>query len=174
MNFKLLLQILALVASFNASSAQIANFTLGVLEAAGNIVNAVECDEVTRAESQCALAPFSGTFVCRTFGSIFGISYRRTVCAQNVIQGLTMGLTSDVCGFCPEEGAAPETCTCVCADNKVLVRTNMVFGAVKFDRCVTDGWSQHMTAWGNAVECVSEDECGESIEGIYEDEDEDP
>jgi hypothetical protein len=134
-------------------------------------VSAVECDEVTRAESQCALAPFSGTFVCRKFASIFGFSYERTVCAQNVVQGLTMGLKSDVCGFCPKEGASPDTCTCICGDNKVLVRTTMAFGAVKFDRCVTNGWSQHMTAWGNAVECISEEECGASLEGVFEDDD---
>jgi hypothetical protein len=169
MSVKFVLQILALVASFTSSSAQIVNFTLSALEVAGSVVNAVECDDVTRAESQCALTPFSGTFVCRTFGSLLGYTYRRTVCTQNVLQGVTLGLTSDVCGFCPEEGSAPETCTCICAENKVLVRATMAFGAIKLNRCVTNGMSQHMTAWGNAVQCVPQSECGEGIEELYDD-----
>jgi hypothetical protein len=155
----LLLHILALFATFTVTSAQLpqlnfGNLTSTALATFGDSLNNVPCGESTRAQAQCNLAPFSGTFVCREFGSIFGNPVRRTVCVRNIVQGFTLGLKSDVCGFCPEEGAAPEVCTCVCDEGKVLVEFSFLF--FKRQLCVSNGFSQHATAFGNAASCVEE------------------
>ncbi|CAB9517141.1 expressed unknown protein [Seminavis robusta] len=168
MSFKTILYVLALLASVSSTSAQLpsinfdfANATSGVIDELGVALSNVQCAEDTRAESQCNKAPFSGTYVCREFGTLFGSSVKRSICATNIVQGLTLGLSTDTCGPCPD--TAPQVCQCACGDNKVMVKGTFFFGRVNLNRCVTNGLSQHMTAWGGAVSC--DDGCTTAAEG---------
>ena len=148
---------LALVA-LTGANAQFFDRVRNVTNIAGNILSAVDCNAQVQAEAQCNLAPFSGTFVCREFASFLGYASRRTVCARNIINGLTLGLESDQCGCC--DGDCPEPCGCPCGENRVWVEVRMMFGLLNFQRCMTNGMSQHATAWGDSAKCV--DPQGES------------
>ena len=134
------------------------NFTTGVIDRLGETLTSVDCDDDTRANSQCNLAPFRGTYVCRPVASLFGREIKQTVCARNIIQGFTLGSVEDTCGCCPETGC-PKVCGCPCGDNRVVVKASMFFGRYNPTRCVTNGWSQHLQAWipGSAYECVDPD-----------------
>ena len=169
MNLRTLISFVALATSFTTGSAQlpIGNYTKAALEGLGDALSAVECSDDTRSQAQCNFAPFSGTFVCRKFGSIFGNSVEHTMCSQNIVQGLTLGLKEDTCGCCPDENgvpSCPEVCTCVCGEGKVSVDVQ-VLGFLKFSRCVTNGWASHSTAWGNAVKCSATCESTEGSDG---------
>ena len=160
MNIRTLLHLVALAAGFTSTSAQFSfkNATQDAFDAVSGALSAVECSDETRANSQCKIAPFSGTYVCRKFGSIFGGAVENTVCSQNVVEGFTLGVKTDRCGCCPGEDGAPKcpvVCTCECGEGKVMVDVQ-VLSFIKFSRCVTNGWSQHTTAWGNAVKCTEE------------------
>ena len=113
-------------------------------------LRSVECTDETRADNQCNVAPFSGVFVCRKFGSIFGGTIEHTVCSRNIVEGFTLGLQEDKCGCC--EPGCNEVCTCACGEGKVEVDVH-ILGFVKFSRCMTNGWASHATAWGNAAKC---------------------
>jgi hypothetical protein len=98
----------------------------------------------------------NGTFVCRESFSILNGKSRHTFCARNIIQGLTMGLEGDECGCC--DGECPEPCGCSCGEGRVWIQVTTFFGLINMQRCVTNGLSQHATAWGNAATCVSPDD----------------
>jgi len=163
MSMKTLIYIATLAAVLSSASAQLGflenlpNQTKSALDAVGTSLSAVECTEETRSGAQCMLAPFSGTYVCRKFGSLLGAEVQHTVCATNVVQGLTLGLNNDVCGCC--NGSCADVCTCACEEGKVLINIATFFGLVNRQQCVTNGFSQHATAWGNAATCVSAEQC---------------
>jgi len=121
----------------------------------GEAVTSVNCSAEVRAENQCNLAPFTGTWVCREYGSLLGNTYSQTICAQNILPGFTVALNGDTCGCCPDTGC-PKTCGCPCEDDpeRVMVKVKMLFGLVETERCVTNGWSQHIQAWTGESECI--------------------
>lgn len=161
MNIRTLLYAVTLATGFTATSAQLNignNFTKDAFDKLSGALSAVECEDETRAGAQCMLTPFSGTYVCRKFGSIFGGTVEHTMCAQNVVEGFTLGVKDDQCGCCANEDGekvCPPICTtaCTCDEGKVSVDVH-VLGFIKFKRCVTNGWAKHSTTWGNAVKCT--------------------
>lgn len=135
----------------------IGDFTKDVTSTLTGALSSVECSAETRAEAGCNNSPFTGTFVCREFASLFGNTIQHTVCARNVVEGLTFGLKSDTCGCCEnEEGngnSCPGACTCACGEGKVSVDFQ-ILGFIKFNQCMTNNQAAHAVNWGNAARCA--------------------